>query len=257
MHLARNAALLAALAAAAPARGGDFEGVLEGRVVGTHMTATYRATVGRDGVRARMETTLPEQQAKALGKKALVHTSLWRRAEPDRTYLLDDDKKTYTVIEVSKNREPGPEYTVRRLGKDRVAGLPCEKVAIRRGEGRESEICVCPEISATGTLSQSMVREQGGLFGALHKAGVEGFPIRWKIHTDSGDDVMELVSAKRQRVSASSFAVPAGYREARHVGGPGQGGEEGARRREEAMKKMSPEQRKKVEELLKSMGSGK
>jgi hypothetical protein len=245
--------LLAALAAG-PARGGDFEGILEGRVVGTHMNATYRATVGRDGVRARMERTLPEKEAKMLGKAAMVHTSLWRRAEPNRTYILDDQKKTYTVIEMSKDREPGPEYTVRRLGKDRVAGLPCENVAIRRGEGRESELCVCSELSATGTLSQSMIREQGGLFAALHKAGVEGFPIRWKIHTDIGDDVMELVSAKRQRVPASTFAIPAGYREARHVGDAGQGGEDGARRREEAMKKMSPEQRKKMEELLKSMG---
>ncbi|HSB20707.1 MAG TPA: DUF4412 domain-containing protein [Anaeromyxobacteraceae bacterium] len=253
MDVIRRAVLLAALAAG-PARGADFEGILEGRVVGTHVNATYRATVGRDGVRARMERTLPEKEAKLLGKAALVHTSLWRRAEPDRTYLLDDVAKTYTVIEVPKDREPGPEYAVRRLGKDRVAGLPCEKVAIRRGEGRESEICVCSELSATGTLSQSMVREQGGLFAALHKAGVEGFPIRWKIHTDSGDDVMELVSAKRQRVPASTFAIPAGYREARHAGGPGQGGEEGARRREEALKKMSPEQRKKMEELLKSMG---
>lgn len=253
MHVIRGAVLLAALAAV-PARGADFEGILEGRLVGTHMNATYRATVGRDGVRARMEMALPEKQAKLLGKATMVHTSLWRRSEPRRTYLLDDEKKTYTVIDAAGDHEPGPEYAVRRLGKDRVAGLSCEKVAIRRGEGRESELCVSSELGGTGSLSQSMVREQGGLFSALHRAGVEGFPIRWKIHTDSGDSLMELVSVKRQRVPASTFALPAGYSEARHVGGPAPGGEEAARRREEAMKNMSPEQRKKVEELLKSMG---
>jgi hypothetical protein len=234
--------LLVALAAT-PARGADFEGVLEGRLSGVHMNGTYHAQVGKDGVRAQMEQLLPEKQAQLLGRKSIKSTSLWRRAQPDRIYLLDEDRKTYSVIHVSHEGVASTgKYTVRRLGKDRVAGLPCEKVEVRRNEGRESEMCVCSEFGPTGSWAQSLAREGGGLFAALKQAGVEGFPIRWRIHGESGEDLVELVSAKRQRVPASALALPAGYREAKGRGGPAGGAE-----------KLTPEQRRKLEEALKGM----
>jgi hypothetical protein len=253
MNVIRRAVLLAALAAG-PARGADFEGIADGRITGASMSWTYRAAVGKDGVRAEVEMALPEKQAQAMGTKTIRRVTIQRRAEPDLIYTLDETQRTYTVIDMRKVREsmkdaPQRKYTVRRLGRDRVAGFSCEKVALKRADGVESEMCVTSEISSKGSWARSLVHDQtgGGVFKALREAGVEGFPIRWRMEGERGPTTMELVSAHRQGVPASTFAIPAGYQEAKGHGAPG----EAAQRR---MERMTPEQRKKLEEALRGVG---
>lgn len=269
MTLARSAALLAATIAL-PALAADFEGVLDGRMTGS-MQGTFRAQVGRNGVRSELEMMLPEKEAKTLGAKAIHRVSLQRRAEPEKIYVLDEAQKTYQVIDLKETREsmkgaPKHKYHVRRLGKDRVAGFSCEKVAVHRDEGRESEMCVTSEIASSSSWARSLVHDEtgGGLFQALHEAGVEGFPIRWKVVMDEGrTETMELVAARRQAVPASTFEVPSGYREAPSAMFPGASPEmqkrmqDAMKRQKEAMERMSPEQRKQMEEMMKNAGQGR
>jgi len=184
--------------------------------------------------------------------------SLWRHAEPDLVYLLDEARKTYQVLDVKKAREANrgvdqEKWTVRRLGKDKVAGFSCEKVAARHGEGKEMELCVTAEISSRGALSRGMLDERasgGGLFQALKEAKVEGFPIRWVVK-GKDEATMEVVSAKRQSVPASTFEIPSGWKKNE---GPMGLSPEQQQQMEEAMKKLTPEQRKQMEEMMKGTG---
>jgi hypothetical protein len=270
MRLVRSAALLVATVAL-PALAADFEGVLEGRMTGGSMNGTYRAQVGRAGIRSEMDLVLPEKQAKVMGTKSIRRVSLQKWADPDRIYVLDEAEKTYEVMDMKKLREsmkdaPRPKYTVRRLGKDRVAGFACENVAVRHDQGRESELCVTSELGSRSSWARSLVQDEsgGGLFKALHDAGVEGFPIRWKIDQGDGQTgIMELVAARRQGVPASTFEIPSGYRKATHAAMPGASPEmqkrmeEAMKRQKEAMEKMSPEQRKRIEEMMKNAGQGR
>jgi hypothetical protein len=85
---------------------------------------------------------------------------------------------------------------------------------------------------------------------ALVDAGLEGFPIRWTTKGQGrGDMTMELVSAKRQSVPASTFEVPAGYTKSESLvpfSNP-----EIDKKMKEALDKMTPEQRKQFEEMMK------
>jgi hypothetical protein len=66
---------------------------------------------------------------------------------------------------------------------------------------------------------------------------------------------MELVSAKRQSVPASTFAIPAGYTKSEMT--MPMTSPESAKQMEDALKGLSPEERKQVEEMMKGMGGGR
>lgn len=255
------AAALAALLLA-PAARAEFEGVVEGRLTGV-VPGTFRAQVGKAGIRSEVEM---DTAAAARGGKLppgmsgqMKRVTIQRRAEPKKIYVLDTDRKSYTVLDAAEAGEaakgvPREEYTVKKLGKDRVAGFACEKVLATGQKSGEMELCLTSDLApewAESALGDS--RESGSLMAALRKAGVPGYPVRWKKEDPRGSMTMELVSAKRQPVPASAFELPAGYQEQKGMPGmpPGMGGGEAAKQLEEAMKRLSPEQRKQMEQMMK------
>src|SRR5215813_4503901 len=59
--------------------------------------------------------------------------TLWRKAEPGRTYIISDEKKAYSVIEISKDEGPDEDkWKVERLGSATVAGYPCERARVTK-----------------------------------------------------------------------------------------------------------------------------
>ena len=65
----------------------------------------------------------------------------------------------------------------------------------------------------------------------------------------------EATSVKAQSVPDSAFKVPAGYTESKGYGGMST--EQQQQMREQMMKQLSPEQRQKIEEMMKQHGGGK
>ncbi|MBI5069333.1 MAG: DUF4412 domain-containing protein [Deltaproteobacteria bacterium] len=266
---ANFAAVAMAALLLAPAARAEFEGVVEGRVTGV-MAGTFRAQVGKTGIRSEMVMKAGEAVKAGGGQLPpgmlgeMRRVSLQRRAEPGKVYVLDEEKKSYTVIDTAEAAEsakdgPQEQYAVKKLGKDKVAGFPCEKVTATGERSGEMELCVTTELApewAKSALSQG--RGSGGLIAALRKAGVEGYPVRWSRKDGRGGNVtMELTAAKRQSVPSSAFEIPAGYTEQKGLGGMGMGGNPAARKQmEEAMKNMSPEQRKQMEQLMKGQKGG-
>jgi hypothetical protein len=95
-----------------------------------------------------------------------------------------------------------------------------------------------------------------GMPAALARAGLDGLPIRWAENQGAGDNggfVLELVKVTRERVPTSEFEVPAGYTKREHQTLTSS---EMRARMEERLKNLTPEQRKKVEQMLQGSGAG-
>lgn len=249
---------LAALAAALPAAA-QFEGVVEMKIAMQKANGTAKAWVSKVGSRSEMEIAAPEMKQAGMGTFKL--TTLVRFAEPGKSYVLNDARKTYAVVDASsasdargkKAREET--YVVKKLGPDSVAGFSCQNVLVteRDAAGREQELCV-----STGILGSTSWFSSGrgeryaseGMMKAIHDAGVEGYPIRMVMREKGAEAVrMELVKATKQSVPASTFEIPPGYAEESLVGtmmSP-----EAAKQMEDALSKVPPEQRKMIEEMMK------
>ena len=184
--------------------------------------------------------------------------TLQRFSEPDKLYTIDDESKTYSVMDLSSTRDATQSketYTVKRLGTMQIAGLTCQNALVTSSTGSEMEVCVTNEVPASGNWLAAMARKQGrtGNWGkALVDAGMKpGFPIRWTARSrDSrGEVVMELVKLEKKPVPASMFQIPAGYKE--ESGAVSGMTPEQRKQIDDALSKMTPEQRKAYEDAVK------
>jgi hypothetical protein len=247
--------LVAALALPSPAGAADFEGVLESKLSGS-VSGTMRTWVSSRGIRAENDIELPKEAQAAMGKRMRT-VIIVRRDEPNVTYLLDEERKTFSAIADEPGDATDDEaYTAERVGKATVAGFACDRVKVRSGDGSEEfELCMAPALASDTWLRAFHAQgEDRGIEKALADAGVKGLPIRWSSKGDEPGEtyVMELVSAKRQKVPPSTFAIPKGYTKtaAPSFGMP----PEAAKAMEDAMKDLTPEERQELEKMLKGMG---
>lgn len=193
----------------------DFEGVLVSKMTGS-LTGTQRTWVSAAGIRGELEIDVPKDQQATMGKR-LRAVTIVRSTEADVTYILDEDRKAYVVLE----RKPGDRadpttYAASRLGPDRVAGFACEKVALTGSDGQRAEMCVSPDFIAGEAWFRAFRTRAAGrgeaMSRALRQAGANGIPIRWtSAGMGNAPFTVELVSAERRPVPASSFAIPPGY----------------------------------------------
>ncbi len=188
-------------------------------------------------------------------------TFLQRLSEPDKMYMLNDEKKTYWVMDLKKARESEPKtpekYTVTRTGRDTVAGLSCDKALITAPSGSQMEVCVTRELSPSSAWAAAMNRGRSGFFGALSSNGMDGFPIRMIARGPHNKEIVsryELVRVERKSFPASTFEIPAGYKESSMAASRMTPEQQKAMK--DALSKMTPEQRKQYEEMVKK-NSGK
>ncbi len=181
-------------------------------------------------------------------------TTILKVSEPDKMYMLNDEKKTYTVVDLKKAHESAAkqplDLKVRKLGRDTVGGLSCDKAVVTSPSGTETEICVTRELTPSSAWLAAMNRERSGPLAALRANGLDGFPIR--MITREGRDkkvssTFELVRFEKKTVPASAFEVPAGYqRSSGSTMTPEQ-----RKAMKDALSRMTPEQRKQYDEMMK------
>lgn len=259
LRLSLGALLLLPLAATA-----QWEGSLEMKISGKDANGTSTALVGKAG--ARMQIEMTNAQLRQAGQGSMRMTILTRTSEPDVSYMLNDAQKSYARIDVREMQKAVPaserekKWAVKRLGSDRVAGYACEKALVsQEGSGTENEVCVSKEIFGSAGLLSAGRRDASsqGLEKALKANGLEGMPIRMAIRQQGKPESMmtwELVKAEKRALPASTFEVPAGYRETSVMGtmmSPEQ-----QKQIDDAMKNMTPEQRKMLEQMMKKQGGG-
>ncbi len=252
---------------AAPTAFAQFEGVVEMKMTSAQSNGTVKTWVSKIGTRSEMEMQVAEGKRSGMGS-GMKMVTLLKFAEPDVMTFVNDSNKTYSVVNTKEMREAArgtkheeETYTVEKLGKDTVAGFACQNAVVKSSKGTRMEVCVSNEILGGGSLIRSLQQRGGNGGGALVKAmkdaGLDGYPIRIVMQSsrdERGTTKMELVSAKRQAVAASTFEVPAGYKKSdmfMPMSNP-----ELDRKIKEALERMTPEQRKAYEELMKKQSGG-
>jgi hypothetical protein len=178
--------------------------------------------------------------------------------------MINDAQKSYARIDVKEMQKSVPaaerekKWTVKRIGPDRVAGWACERALVNQeGSETDNEVCVSKEIAGSAGMFSAGRRDASaqGLEKALKANGLEGMPIRMVIRPKGEPEATmawELVKAEKRALPASTFELPAGYRETSMMGtvmSPEQ-----QKQMQDAMKNMTPEQRKMLEQMMKKQG---
>jgi hypothetical protein len=247
-----------------------FEGVIETKMTfnrsavgekapqGTPTSMTGTGVITIKGLNSRME------QQMAMGgmgehKMVVIH----RASEPNTTYIVNDANKTYTkhTAEKEDDASEASKWTVKKLGKETVAGRSTEHVQVsRQGGGDNLDVWIDKNLVSAGDLEKAFNaggRDQSGWWAALRKEGVAGVPLKVVSKNSKGETgvTWEATSVKSQSVPDSAFAVPSGYTESKGYGGMGGMGPS-QQQRDQMMQRLTPEQRKQVEEMMKQHGAG-
>jgi Spy/CpxP family protein refolding chaperone len=262
------AALLAVLAA--PVAGAEFEGMLETKISvqgsGVASGGTSRIWVSRLGMRMEMEI--------GAGGQGMKMTTLVLRSKPGLAYMVNDARKTYSEVDTTNSPEASrteeETYSVRKLGSERIAGFDCTHVLVKGNKGSEFEIWSTKDLGSGSDYwaSQRSSRSRSTLAKALQEASADGWPVK-SVHRSGSEmaTTSELVKAERKAVPASLFDL-SGYAKSAETGPGGMSGQmqlsperqkqvDAARRQQkEALKNMTPEQRKQVEEMMKAGQTG-
>lgn len=199
--------------------------------------------------------------ARKPGKVGANHPSVYkttiiqRASEPDRMYMLNTERKTYSILHIGKNREkssPGETFTVKKLGHDTIAGLSCEKALVTEpSSGADHEVCVTNElVPSSAWLAAMNRRSMSGLGKALRDNGLDGFPIKMTTRYKNGiGSTFELVRFEKTSPPPSAFDIPTGYTQT--AASPLAMTPEQEKAMKDALSKMTPEQRKQMEEMMK------
>ena len=225
-----------------------------------------RISFSRSAVRMEVEMDLASGGAGRPGRtpkespQTMRMTMIQKLSDPDHLYLVNDERKTYSVMDLAKMREQSPPrsdetWTVKRLGRDSVAGNSCEKALLTSSKGGQVEVCVATDLPVTKAWWAAMNRGRRSSdhwVHAMEEAGLRGFPIRMTVRSAEGKDTMQmvLVSLEKKSLPAAIFEVPAGYRETSGMEAIGTSPEQ-QKAIDDALAKMTPEQRKAYEEMMK------
>lgn len=267
MKSVRATALLLALSAPVLAQSegvAEFKGTTEVES-GKAITSTGKVYITRGASRVEWEMdTSGFRREKGAPKEEMPSTyrmiTIQKASEPDRLINLDDRRKTYTITDLKPLREEKPAapqvtYLVRKLGRESVGGISCEKALVTSSDGKRAEICVAAEISRSSAwlAAQGRRERSNALLKALHDNGLEGFPIQWRIWNKASDPrpatSLDLVRFEKKAVPASLFEIPPGYKKADSASMGMTPEQEKAMR--ESIEKLPPDQRKKLEEMMK------
>ncbi len=251
----RTIALAAAALLASAVASAQFEGVASFKMTagsGPDLSSQGdgRIFLGPAGYRVEWVLDLSSMRKGREGSKApatMAMTMLARKSEPAKVYMLNDEKKTYSVVDAGKAVEdrgttPRDPFTVKKLGTDRVAGYACQNALLTSAKDIEIEVCVAKELAASSDWLASLNRrnpEGASWLRALKEQGVEGFPIRWVIRKKGSTQpltTMEMTRIEKKSLPASLFDVPAGYTETKS-----------------SMRGLTPEQEKALSKMRENM----
>jgi len=226
-----------------------FEGVIDTKLTMTGKDAAMSGpgTITIKGMNFRLDTELnvPGGTTKM--------TSIVRAEEPGVTYILHDKSKTFQKIDSKSDLSDSDpaKWTVKRLGKDTVAGRTTEHVQLQRDNASDAmEVWVDTQLVSQADIAKVLARGGGnGWWKALEKAGVAGVPLKFVSHGKDGKDqaTWEATKVTAKSVPSSAFQIPAGYTEGSAYGGMTGG----------AMDKLTPEQQKQLQEMMKKRETGK
>ncbi len=202
-----------------------------------------------------------------MAENPMGQTVVIKHANPEKTFLLFPERKTYTEQDASDipqvtMTKPKQQPVFKATGKRRkVAGYSCE-VMERRTERRHEEMCINQNLIkdlATEDLFSTSTAAKKSLF----PSGIKGFPLEYTSRDlDSGTMAKNVHTLRvrefhRENIKPGLFQVPKGYKkqdrtfpdigkwQQQSIGKGGQGGKD--------LKGLSPEMQKDLKALQKKL----
>jgi hypothetical protein len=256
--------LAGAALAAAPALA-QFEGEIDMKITSPGMSGLGKMYVSKVGARTTMDLQT--------GKMPMKMTTLMKFANPDVMYMINDQARTYSEMNLKEVRESVAKmkseqepYTVKVLGSEKLLGYSTKHVLLSRpSERSEMEIWTTKDIlglnyeAMRGLMRRGSNQDDGTFLKALRDAGADGFFVKM-ITRDKGKpeptSTMELTKAEKKSLPGSLFEIPPGYaKQEGMMGAAGVVSPEAAEAMRKAMEGMTPEQRKQMEEMMKRQQS--
>ena len=255
--------LLVLLVSALPAWA-QFEGVMDMKMTMTDESGAsqgggnIQVSVGKPGFRSDLNMQMPQMSMKMV--------MLFKESNPDVMYQINDEAKSYTEIPMPKGSDTkaadADKYTIKKLGEEKILGYKTQHVLAIHNTGT-NELWLAKDFLDYNMFKRLQGRQAGqaGLEKALKDAGVEGMPLKSVMSGPMGGKmVMEVVKADKKSLPASTFEIPAGYTKSEGglmnalSGASGPQVDAAKKQMQEAMKNMTPEQRKQLEEIMKRRG---
>ncbi len=250
----------------------EFEGMMDMKMTMTGPNGNtmgggnMKVAVGKPGFRSAldMQMQMPQMTVKM--------TILTKTATPDVMYRIDDANKTYTEMTIPKSPDAAQQaqdaekYTVKKLGEEKILGYKTQHVLVIHN-ATTNELWVAKDFLDYETFKrlQSQGNRGGneGMQKALKDAGAEGMPLKAIMAGPMGGKmVLEVVKADKQSLPASTFEIPAGYTKSEGGGlldaaaGVSSPEIDAAKKKmQDAMKNMTPEQRQRIQEMMKQRGA--
>lgn len=198
-------------------------------------------TYTQDGnIRTEMNIEMPQMPGGGMKRTAIV-----LKNDPKTSYLLNDERKTYTVNTVGSH-EPSmadqTDYEVTVVGKEKVNGYDATHVKVKaKGSQMEEDLWTSPGVLYYDKYKASLTKYTSAtMYKALAAKGADGFPVRIVAGEHGHNMQMDLVKAEMKSNPASLFSLD-GY--TKTEGGYAGAVREGAQNALEYMKNMTPEQR--------------
>ena len=136
------------------------------------------------------------------------------KSTPDKVYLIDVSKKTYSEISTANNADykddSKDEYEVTVIGKEKVNGYNSTHVRItKKGETNAMEMWTTTELADYKALAMIKSKYTGkmNLYKQLEAKGAAGFPVRIKTAEAGRDMQMDLIKVERKAHAASLFSL--------------------------------------------------
>jgi len=256
------------LGLAGPSALADFEGTLEMKMTlatgdGTAMGGgTMNLSIAKAGSRMEMNMQKP------MPMKIVILT---RADTPDKVYQVNDQSRTYSETDVSKDSKPREStdkepWKVKKLGEEKVLNYKTQHVMVTHGpetwELWTSKDLIDYETYRKLQASKGRMAGDERMVNALKEADVDGMPLKAIVSQEGMKSTIELVKAEKKTLPASIFEVPQGYKKSAggfpgFGGGPGAGApqdprvDDARKKLDDALKNMTPEQREAIERAMK------
>jgi hypothetical protein len=148
----------------------------------------------------------------------LANTDLLYLKEKDVTYKIDRESKTYSTINSTAGESDSKlETKVTKTNETtKILGYTCTKyivdVKTENGNSMQQFLWTTSEIKGIDFKSMGKQR-MGNSSQALYFDQVDGVPLKVEMAMQQGKMTMEATEVKRTSLSASDFAIPAGFKE--------------------------------------------
>ena len=253
----------------------QFEGVIEMKTTVNSPEGAAHAAGGQKVFLSGAGTRMEMDMQMAQDRMRMVILS--RTDTPNVMYKINDGDRTYMEIDLDKAQRMAAQfkgetqYTVEQLGEEVLQGYKTRHIRVTNLSRPEdkTEMWTTKELGDSGTVGKMLARQGGrasageGLHKALQEANADGMSLKTVICSENGTKVlMEVVKIDKKPLPASIFEIPEGYTKSEGgvmgaVGGMSGPKVDAAREQmQEAMKKMTPEQRAMMEKMMKQMKGG-